>query len=99
MVIRYISIICGVLLLLGIPTGWPYGYYIILRWVVCIASIYIAYGFYKSVLKGWVWVFGAIAVLFNPIIPFYLSKSFWVLIDFVAAILFFISAYSIKQGK
>jgi uncharacterized membrane protein YesL len=94
---KWVCIVCGILLLLGIPTGWPYSYYVLLRWIVCFASIFVAYSFYKANLSGWTWVFGAIALLFNPILPFYLNKGLWVLIDLVSSVLFFVSAYSIKQ--
>lgn len=96
--IKWLAIITGVMLVLGIPVGWwPYGYYILLRWVVCISAIIIANGFNKSGLKGWMLIFASIAFLFNPIIPVYLNKETWVLIDLVSAILFFISAYSVKK--
>lgn len=92
-----ICIICGILLLIAIPSWWPYGFYTLLRWVICAVSIYVVYGFYKSKLIGWTFVFGAIAILFNPLFPVYLDKSSWVGIDFISAILFFVSAYSIKK--
>lgn len=94
---KYLCIVCGVLLLIAIPNWLPYGFYILLRWIVCAMSIYVAYGFSKSKLKGWMLIFGAIAFLFNPIFPIYLSKNIWILIDLIAAILFFISAYSVKK--
>lgn len=97
--IKWPSIISGTLLFLGILNGWPYEYYIILRWVVCGVAIFNAVGFSKSKLTGWVLVFGALAFLFNPLFPVYLNKSSWVGIDLVSAILFFISAYSIKNNK
>lgn len=95
--IKWICVISGILLLLGIPTGWPYDYYILLRWVIFISSAIIAYNFYNSKLQGWAFVFGAIAVLFNPIYPFYLSKSTWVISDFIGAVLFFLAAISVKK--
>lgn len=95
--IKWLSIISGVLLLLGILNIWPYDYYTILRWVICGTSIFNAVGFSKSKLTGWVFVFGALAFLFNPIFPIYMNKSSWVGIDLISAVLFFISAYSIKQ--
>lgn len=98
--IKWLAIISGVLLVLAIPTGWPYGYYIFLRWVIFISSIIIANGFYKSGLIAWVFIFGALAFLFNPILPIYLRKASWVGIDLVAAILFFLAAYSTRKvGK
>ncbi len=96
---KNICIICGILLLLAIPSWWPYGFYTLLRWIICAVSIYVAYGFYKSKLTGWTFVFSAIAVLFNPIFPFYLDKSSWVGIDFISAILFFLASYSTKKVK
>ena len=95
--IKWLSVITGILLLLGIPNGWPYGYYVVLRWIVCGASIFNVIGFSKSKLTGWVLVFGAIAFLFNPLIPVYLNKNSWVGIDLISAIVFFFAAYSIKD--
>lgn len=95
--IKWLSIVSGVLLLLGILNGWPYVYYILLRWVICGVSIFNAVGFSKSKLTGWVFVFGALAFLFNPLFPVYLNKSSWVGIDLISAIVFFISAYTVKN--
>lgn len=96
---KWVCIASGILLILAIPTGWPYDFYILLRWIISISSAIVAYGFFKSKLQAWTFVFGALAFLFNPIFPIYLSKSSWVLIDLIAAILFFIAAYSIKSKK
>jgi len=97
--IKWLCIASGVLLLLAIPSGWPYDFYILLRWIIFITSLIVANGFRKSALDGWMMVFGGVAFLFNPIIPVHLSKSSWVLIDFVSAILFFLSAQAIKGSK
>ena len=96
--IKMISVVAGVLLLLAIPSFWPYSFYILLRWVISLFSIIVAYNFYQSKLNGWMMVFGGIAFLFNPILPVYLSKSSWILIDFVSACLFFIAS-SIRKTK
>ncbi len=82
------------MLILAIPSGLPYGFYILLRWVISIASGIIMYNSYKLKLPVWTFVFGALVFLFNPIFPVYLSKSAWVLVDLVAAILFVKVAYS-----
>lgn len=95
--IKWLSITSGVLLLLGILNIWPYAYYIILRWVVCAVAIFVALGFSKSKLTSWVWVFGALAILFNPIFPVYMNKSSWVGIDLVSAIVFFLASSAIKS--
>lgn len=95
--IKNVCVISGILLLLAIPSWWPYSFYTLLRWIICLTSIYTAYGFFKSKLTGWSIVFGTIAVIFNPLIPVYLNKSSWVGIDFISSILFFLSAYSFNK--
>ena len=89
--IKWLCIASSILLLLGIPAGWPYSYYILLRWVILLSSAAVAYSFYNLKLQGWALVFVAVAILFNPIMPFYLSKSEWVILDFIGACLFFIA--------
>lgn len=89
----------GIILLFAIPTGWPYSFYILLRWAICISALIVAYGFYKSALQGWTLVFGAIAFLFNPLMPVYLAKSSWILLDFVSAAIFFLAGVSAKGFK
>lgn len=96
---KRLCIASGIFLLLAIPSGWPYDYYILLRWFICISAIITARGFYKSKLTGWVLIFAALAFLFNPLFPVHLNKSSWVGIDLISAIVFFLSAYSIKNKE
>jgi len=37
---------------------------------------------------GWAFVFGILAILINPLVPFYMDKSSWMIFDIVAAGLF-----------
>jgi len=94
-----ISIIATVMLLIAIPSGLPYAYYILLRWVICGAAIYISILSSDQEKQYLVWIFGTIALLFNPIFPFYLGKGIWVIIDAIAALLFFISLFIVKPYK
>ena len=97
--IKWLCIVSGVLLLLAIPQGWPYSYYIILRWIIFISAAFVAWGFYQSKINGWALAFGAVCLIFNPLVPFFMNKSSWVGIDFIAAILFFLAAYSYKKSS
>ena len=83
--------------LLGALGSWPYAYYQLLRWVVCGVGAYTAYLGFKmnNMVIGWLMV--AIAVLFNPIAPFYLTKGTWSVLDLIAAIIFFASANFLKD--
>ena len=87
--LKKLSIIAGILLLLAIPSIWPYGYYIFLRWVIFGSSIFVVYRLSKISFNYWVLAFGIITFLFNPIFPIYLNKFSWVVIDLVSAFMFF----------
>ncbi len=90
------ALIAGIALLLGIPTGWPYVYYQLLRWLVAIVGGVYVYQSYNEKENGWMWVMIAITVLFNPIAPVYLAKETWVLVDFVAAVVMFVYCAKMK---
>lgn len=85
--------ILAILFLLGALADNPYGYYQFLRWFILGISGYSVYLAYNSGRKVWAGIFGVIAFLFNPIIPFYFSKSTWQPIDVVVAIIFFVSIF------
>ena len=93
-------LIASILLLIALSSH-KIGYYEFLRWVVCATAIYTAFISFakKEKMNIGVWVFGLIAILFNPVIPFYLSKSSWHTIDIFVAILFFISTFFVKEGN
>jgi len=99
MILKWLAVIAGVLLLLAIPTGWPYGFYVLLRWTITGSALVIAYGFYESKIAHWALVFGGIAFLFNPIFPIYLDKQTWVIIDLIVAIIFFVSSGVVRKAK
>jgi hypothetical protein len=94
MKLKPICITSGILLLLGILTGWPYSFYTLLRWIIFISAVLVSSGFFKSKLPAWGLIFGGVAFLFNPFIPVYLNKQTWVIFDFIGSILFFLAAYS-----
>ncbi len=93
------SVITVVLLLLAIPSGWPYGYYVFLRWVATISAIFLVWIAYDLKKTFWLFSMGIVAILFNPIIPIHLDKEIWGVIDFIIAILFLVSIFKIKIYK
>ena len=54
-----------------------YGYYMLLRTAICLTA---AYGFSKALdlrRSFWLWVYGSVAVLSNPILPVRAGVSEW----------------------
>ena len=74
----------------------PYGYYNLSRIVVCVCSIYFAVQLFKENDLVFVWIFGFLAILYNPIIPIHLyEKGIWIIVNIITGILFFTKKSSI----
>jgi hypothetical protein len=95
---NWFKILAAILLFWALADN-PYGYYQFLRWAVLIIGSYSAYLSYEKGRKEWAWIFGIMATLFNPIIPFYLSKDIWQIVDLISGILFLVSLIKIKNRK
>ncbi len=85
------------LMLLGALADWPYAYYQLLRWVVCGAAIFVAVSTYGWQKLWATWLFGFVAVLFNPLAPIHLARDVWQPIDVLCAILFIFAAVALKE--
>ncbi len=73
----------------------PYGYYTITRLVVSGCSIYYVYQFKQNNDQTFMWVFGFIAILYNPIIPIHLyEKVVWIPVNIITGILFFMKRHN-----
>ena len=92
------SVIATILLFAAIGK-WPYDYYKIMRWVVCAAAVLIAFSGFRWRQFWATWLFGILAVMFNPLVPVHFSKATWQWIDSVAAVLFLISAAMVHKPK
>jgi len=78
-------------ILFGALGSWPYSYYQFLRWTILIIGGYCAYKYFKLDRKILAIIFGVIAILFNPIAPFYLQRETWQCFDVAAALAFLYS--------
>ena len=85
--------VIAVLLLFYATSRNQYNYYIFLRWYVFVSCIYFAYKTRFEDNKFWLITFSVISLLFNPIIPVYLNKGIWSLIDIGSGVLIFISMF------
>lgn len=89
-------LIATVFLLLALFDGWPYGFFTLLRFVVFALTAYIAWIAHQAKQEKWIWIFGFLAVIFNPFIPLYFGRDFWRVIDFIVAIFLIISIFIFK---
>ena len=75
----------------------PYGYYTFLRWIVFISSGYSAYISFLNQKNIWVIILGILAIIFNPIIPIYLKKETWIIIDIFSVFILALSTIYIRE--
>jgi hypothetical protein len=80
------AIALAVLLLAVVFGHWPYGFYMLLRLIVCGCSIYLALRTNNTRNRAWTWILGGMAVLFNPIVPIHMDRSDWQIVDLIASI-------------
>ena len=72
--------ITSALLLIGAAPIPFYGYYTILRIIAFITFTYATIFTYSQKYSTLPWVYGVLAILFNPIIKIYFPKEVWAVI-------------------
>lgn len=85
-------------LLLGV-LDMPYGYYRVMRLVVCVVATYGAFRAHERDAKGLVWTFGIVAVVFNPIVPLGFQRDDWAVVDVLGALALLTTFLSPKLRK
>jgi len=86
-------------LLIALFDGWPYGFFTLLRFVVFASTAYIVWMAYEVQKEKWVWIFGFLAVLFNPFIVIHLNREIWGVIDLIVGVFMIISLFALKLDK
>lgn len=86
-----------VLMLAVLPL--PYGFYIFLRLAVFLVAVYLGYTQWKrdDSFSVWVITLGAIALLYNPILPIHLTREMWIVFNLLTAGIFIAHLCYIKR--
>lgn len=79
----------------------PYGYYALVRVVVCVASGLLAWATYNGEARHRLWVIllGALALLFNPIAPLHMGKQAWAVTDIATAAILVLHLFYVRGWK
>jgi hypothetical protein len=77
-----------VLLMVAVFGRRPYSFYVFMRFVACGSAAYLAVGAHRDKSHLWTWVMGAVALLFNPLVPVHMSRHDWQRLDVVGAFVF-----------
>lgn len=69
----------------------PIGYFTILRLVTTVVCLYAGYLAIQNEEKGWIFVFGGLALLFQPLIPLRMTRATWNMVDVLVGVFLLIS--------
>jgi hypothetical protein len=85
--------IVAIVLLVWALAKHPIGYFTILRFVTCAICCYAAYIASKSKNAAWAIAFGTVALLFNPLVSFRMTRQTWGYVDVIVAVFLAASIY------
>ena len=88
-----LAVITAVVLVLAAVFDWAYGYYNLLRIVVSICSGYLAWFAASSNRVPWAVTFGILVLVFNPLLPIYLTRGIWQVVDIATAGIMIVSVF------
>lgn len=72
----------------------PYGYYVLLRLLVCGVCMYLATSEARVGRTKWAWVLGGFGVLYNPIFTLHLGRDLWSVVNVATIALFAVHMWS-----
>ena len=75
----------------------PYGYYILLRIVLCGIFVFLAVKAHELKQVGWVWVLAIGAVVYNPIVPVHLNREIWSVVNLVTIALLIATVFALRK--
>ena len=97
MPIVFLYIATGLLVLGVMPL--PYGYYTLLRIIATGAFVWAAIAAHQKGERTLPWVFALAAVLYNPVIPVFLAKPVWMVLNLVIAALLYLNRDKITEDS
>lgn len=77
----------------------PYDFYTVLGLLVCAVAVCSALSVHNARRAGWLWVFGGMAIFFNPLLPIHLGRANWALIDVTTAVVLVVSAFTHSRPR
>ncbi len=93
------SCLAVVLLGAGLFTWEAKSYYVLLRFIVCVSFIYLTLTAYTRDHLNWIWVLGALTLLYNPVFPVKLSREVWSAVNLIAIFLIGITIWLFRDKR
>jgi len=82
---------------LGVFLELPYGFYTLLRFVVCTTGAYLGWLAYQKQKWGWFVTMAFLAILFNPLAKVHFERELWAVLDLIAGGVLLGSVWGLKE--
>ena len=76
-------VVLAVVITLAALFSLPYGYYQLLRVFLCGLFAYSVVSSWKGVPDSLLWVMGAFAIIYNPLVPLHLGREIWIVVNLI----------------
>lgn len=90
------QIVAVAMLMWALNPSNPYGYYILLRIVICAICVYLALRAYQQNNTSWVWILGVTAVVYNPILRIHLTREIWSVVNFITIVILLLTFRTLR---
>jgi len=87
-------LVAGALLLWALFPSNPYGYYSVMRWIVCAIFIFLAVKSHEQSRSAWIWVWAVTAGIYNPVVPVHATRGFWSVVNVITIAVIIFSLFS-----
>ena len=77
----------------------PHGYYMLLRFVACAVFAWAAYITYEKKVEVLPWVFGILAIAFNPIVKIHFPREVWGVVDLCSGLFLLVTSNKIQSNE
>lgn len=91
--------IVGVVLMMCATLSMPYDFYVILRWAAPAMAIWVCTVAGSQHRTFWVVAMLAIAVVFNPIVPFTMPRGNWAWLNTISLVLFGAAGVKLRASR
>lgn len=78
--------IVGAAVIVALSPALTYGYYTVMRWVVCGLCIWLSLSARSARQEPWIWVWAILAGIYNPIFPVHADRNVWFFVNILTAI-------------
>lgn len=77
----------------------PYGYYSVMRWVVCALCVWLALSAHRAGQEPWTWALAIVAGIYNPVFPVHATREAWSIVNLATIAVVGVFALDSKSTK